>query len=139
MNKGGVMLKSYKHRLYPSKKQIVKLEATLDTCRHLYNNALGSRKLQAELYRLPIEKQWITVKTQSKALPLVYSQVLQNVLRRVSKSFDNFFRRIKNYELPGYPRIKSYTRYNSFTYPQSTNNAFRIINNKKLRHCLIIQ
>ncbi len=64
------MLKSYKYRLYPSKKQIVKLEATLDTCRHLYNNALGSRKLEAELYRLPIEKQWITVKSQSKALPM---------------------------------------------------------------------
>ncbi len=42
------MLKSYKYRLYPSKKQIVKLEATLDTCRHLYNDALGNRKLQAE-------------------------------------------------------------------------------------------
>ncbi|GCC10824.1 helix-turn-helix domain protein [archaeon] len=134
------MLKSYKYRLYPSKKQIVKLETTLDTCRHLYNNALGSRKLQAELYRPPIEKQWITVKTQSKALALqkkndeclrlVYSQVLQNVLRRVSKSFDNFFRRIKNYELLGYPRFKSYTRYNSLTYTQSINNAFRIINNK---------
>ncbi len=56
MNKGGVMLKSYKYRLYPGKKQIVKLEATLDTCRHLYNDALCNRKLQGELYRLPIPK-----------------------------------------------------------------------------------
>ena len=62
MKKGGVMLKSYKYRLYPSNNQRVKLEATLDTCRHLYNDALGSRKLQAELYRLPIPKQWVTGK-----------------------------------------------------------------------------
>ncbi|GCC10953.1 helix-turn-helix domain protein [archaeon] len=64
------MMKSYKFRLEPNKEQRVTLKATLDTCRHLYNDALGSRKLQAELYRLPIAKQWITVKSQSKALPV---------------------------------------------------------------------
>jgi len=130
-------MKSYKYRLYPSKKQIVKLEATLDTCRHLYNTSLGSRKLQAELYRLPIPKQWITVKSQSKALPvqkkndeylpLVHSQVLQDVCRRVNKSFENFFRHLKNHEKPGYPRFKSYNRYNSFTYPQT---GFKIVGKK---------
>ena len=41
-------MKSYKYRLYPSKKQRVKLEATLDICRHLYNDALGSRKLGSD-------------------------------------------------------------------------------------------
>ncbi|HDL15760.1 MAG TPA: transposase, partial [Euryarchaeota archaeon] len=131
------MLRAYRYRLYPSKKQRVALEATLDTCRHLYNDALGSRKLQAELYRLPIAKQWITVKSQSKALPvqkqtnkylhLVHSQVLQDVLRRVNKSFENFFRHLKNHEKPGFPRFKSYTRYNSFTYPQT---GFKIVGKK---------
>ena len=124
MNKGGVMLKSYKYRLYPNKEQKERLVETLDTCRHLYNTSLGSRKLQAELYQLPIAKQWITVKTQSKSLPvqkkhdkylpLVHSQVLQDVLRRVNKSFDNFFRRIRNHESPGYPRFKGYNRYNQY-------------------------
>ncbi|GCC10768.1 putative transposase [archaeon] len=137
MKSGCIMHKSYKYRLYPNKEQRVALEATLDTCRHLYNTSLGSRKLQAELYRLPIEKQWITVKKQSKALPvqkktneylpLVHSQVLQDVLRRVNKSFDNFFRRLKNHEKPGYPRFKSYNRYNSFTYPQTD---FKIVGKK---------
>ncbi len=103
----------------------------------MYNNALGSRKSQAELYRLPIAKHLITMKSQSKALPvqkknneylpLVHSQVLQDILRRVNKSFDNFFRRLKNHESPGYPRFKSYTRYNSFTYPQT---GFEIIDSK---------
>ncbi|HDL15673.1 MAG TPA: hypothetical protein ENH28_05940 [Euryarchaeota archaeon] len=136
------MMKSYKFRLEPNKEQRVTLKATLDTCRHLYNNALASRKLQAELYRLPIAKQWTTVEEQIKALPLqketneylplVHSQVLQDVLRRVNKSFKNFFRHLKNHEKPGYPRFKSYTRYNSFTYPQT---GFKIVGKKlKLSH-----
>ncbi|GCC11139.1 helix-turn-helix domain protein [archaeon] len=70
MDKGGIILKSYKYRLYPNKEQKERLVETLDTCRHLYNTSLGSRKLQAELYQLPIAKQWITVKTQSKSLPV---------------------------------------------------------------------
>ncbi|GCC10280.1 helix-turn-helix domain protein [archaeon] len=55
------MLKSYKYRLYPNKEQKERLVETLDTCRHLYNDTLGRRKLQAELYQLSIAKQWITV------------------------------------------------------------------------------
>ncbi|GBE54025.1 helix-turn-helix domain protein [archaeon BMS3Bbin15] len=51
------MMKSYKFRLEPNKEQRVTLKATLDTCRHLYNNALASRKLQVELYRLPMTRQ----------------------------------------------------------------------------------
>ncbi|HDL16113.1 MAG TPA: transposase, partial [Euryarchaeota archaeon] len=136
------MLRAYKYRLYPNKEQKIILEATLDTCRHLYNNALASRKLQAELYRLPMTRQWITVEKQIKALPvqketneylpLVHSKVLQDVLRRVNKSFKNFFRHLKNHESPGYPRFKSYTRYNSFTYPQT---GFKIVGKKlKLSH-----
>ncbi|GCC10496.1 putative transposase [archaeon] len=131
------MMKSYKFRLEPNKEQRVTLKATLDTRRHLYNNALASRKLQAELYRLPMTRQWITVGNQIKALPLqketneylplVHSQVLQDALRRVNKSFKNFFRHLKNHEKPGYPRFKSYNRYNSFTYPQT---GFKIVGKK---------
>src|SRR5207253_2078954 len=48
----------------------------------------------------------------------VHSQVLQDTLRRVDKTFDNFFRRVKSGESAGYPRFKSKGRYDSFTYPQ---------------------
>ncbi|MDP1759898.1 MAG: transposase, partial [Candidatus Woesebacteria bacterium] len=51
----------------------------------------------------------------------VYSQVLQNVILRVDKSFKNFF---SGY---GYPRFQGRNRYNSFTYPQS---GFEIIDSK---------
>src|SRR5215469_89941 len=47
----------------------------------------------------------------------MHSQVLQDVLRRVDKTFAAFFRRVANGEKPGYPRYKSTSRYHSFTYP----------------------
>ncbi|MCX9081517.1 MAG: RNA-guided endonuclease TnpB family protein, partial [Candidatus Methanoperedens sp.] len=43
----------------------------------------------------------------------VHSQVLQNVLKRVERSFQNF------YSGEGYPRFQGRNRYNSFTYPGS--------------------
>ena len=49
----------------------------------------------------------------------IYSQVLQDVLRRVDAAFDRFFERVKEGKLPGYPRYKSDASYHSFTYPQS--------------------
>jgi len=49
----------------------------------------------------------------------IYSQVLQDVLRRVKKAYDNFFRRVKEGKTPGYPRFQGYGRYDSFTFPQS--------------------
>jgi putative transposase len=45
--------------------------------------------------------------------------VQQDVLKRLDKAFDAFFRRVKNGETAGYPRFKSGDRYDSFTYPQS--------------------
>ncbi len=91
------MMKAYSFRIYPSKNQEVKLNKTLTTCRHLYNDALEERKRQAELNRLKRDFQvfpwgkleWISYEDQQNALPntktqdqkQVHSQVLQNVLR----------------------------------------------------------
>jgi putative transposase len=49
----------------------------------------------------------------------IFSQVLQDVLRRLDKSFRAFFRRVKAGEKPGYPRFKGKGWYKSFTYPQA--------------------
>jgi putative transposase len=50
----------------------------------------------------------------------IYSQVAQDVLRRLDKAFQNFFRRVKNGEKKaGYPRFQGKNRYDSFTYPQT--------------------
>lgn len=49
----------------------------------------------------------------------VFSQVLQNVAVRVDLAFQSFFRRVKQGETPGYPRVKGHGQYDSITYPQA--------------------
>jgi putative transposase len=56
----------------------------------------------------------------------IYAHVLQDVLKRVDKSFQNFFRRVKTEEEPGYPRFKGYGRYDSFTYPDPYGVGYKI-------------
>jgi putative transposase len=123
------MKKSFQFRIYPNKNQEVSLNRTLSTCRHLYNDSLAERKRQSELNELQRsfgvcpwgKSEWINYYDQANTLSGsktafqkdVFSQVLQNVLKRVDRSFKNFFNGF------GYPRFQGRDRYNSFTYPQS--------------------
>jgi len=118
------MKTAYKFRVYPNRQQDAILDWTLDTCRHLYNNALAdkktaygnggiSRSYEDQAAILPAEK-----KT-NQNLKTIFSRVLQEVLRRLDKAFKNFFRRVKAGENPAYPRFKGKGWYKSFTYPQS--------------------
>jgi len=129
------MVKTYKYRLYPTKKQVQKLDWILDTCRILYNSCLLDRKNRYEqtgkgLSRVNQQKILVADKKNIEFLNDIHSQVLQNVLFRVDKAFQNFFRRVKAGEKVGYPRFKGQGRYNSFTYPQSgfeiTDNGFKL-------------
>jgi len=49
----------------------------------------------------------------------IHSQVLQDVLLRLKRAFDGFFRRIEQGQDPGFPRFQGRNRYTSFTYPQA--------------------
>jgi putative transposase len=118
------MKKAYKYRIYPTKKQAGRLNEQLALCAELYNAALQERR---DAYKMCGKS--ITFKQQSVQLPdiketrpeyeAIYSQVLQEVLHRVDKAFQAFFRRVKAGQPPGYPRFKSRLRYDSLTYPQS--------------------
>lgn len=114
---------AYVYRLYPMKAQETALTGTLETCRQVYNSLLNWRKHDYEVRgKSPskVEQQaafprW---KKEHAELSDVFSQVLQNVAVRVDLAFDAFFRRVKNGETPGFPRVKG-DGYDSFTYPQS--------------------
>lgn len=115
--------KTYKFRLYPSKIQTAKLSETLDLCRELYNASLQERRDAWKLNRVNITQydqssQLPELKQVREDLNLVYSQVLQDVLKRVDRSFQNFFRRVKQKTKAGFPRFQGVNRYNSFTYKQ---------------------
>ena len=120
------MLKAYKFRLYPNKEQTNRLEYTLSVCKNLYNDMLSDRIVTYKEGGVGLN--YYDQQTLLKCMNLdIHSQVAQDVLKRLDKAFKSFFRRVKNGETPGYPRFKSWNRYNSFTYPDS---GFRIIDNK---------
>jgi putative transposase len=133
---------AYKFRLYPTRKQREGLQQTLDACRTLYNAALTERRdaynfhvrqhpsYYHEATRSDLSREiGINYYSQANQLPeikaireeyrAIHSQVLQDVLRRVQKAFDAFFRRVRNGQESGYPRFQGKGRYDSFTYPQA--------------------
>lgn len=84
------------------------MNAVLEECRWVYNQTLALRRDAWQERRESISyygttkllPQW---KSERPSLRIVYSQVLQDVQRRVDKAFKGFFRRVKNGEKPGYP------------------------------------
>ena len=116
--------RTYKYRLYLTKRQKAALQRILDACRFLYNLYLEHRKLAYEELDISLTKidQLMMLPILKKELPFlkeVHSQVLQDVVARLDKTFEGFFRRVADGEKPGYPRFKSAPRYNSFAFPQS--------------------
>src|SRR5215831_2914167 len=116
--------KTYKYRLDPTPTQAQALELVLSRCRTLYKNALEQRKIWwqrgqgkgATYYQQATELPDLKVAFPDYAE--VNAQVLQEVLRRLEKTFQAFFRRVQAGETRGYPRFQGAGRYNSFTYPQ---------------------
>jgi putative transposase len=118
------MMKNFRYRIFPTKKQLKTLESTLDECRWLYNHLLEMRKTtwEQEGKSLSCYGQQATypmLKEQRPSLNTVHSQVLQNVAVRIDLTFKAFFRRCKAGEKPGFPRFRGKERYDSFTFPQS--------------------
>ena len=126
------MQRAYKYRIYPSHAQEAILERWLALCCELYNAALQERRDAYNIRHKSIsyrnqQDQLPEIKETRLELNTIHSQVLQDVLRRLDKAFDAFFRRIKAGEKPGYPRFRSRSRYDSFTFSQS---GFAIESNK---------
>src|SRR5947207_7993965 len=56
----------------------------------------------------------------------------QDVLRRLDKTFQAFFVRVRRGEKPGFPRFRSFRRYDSITFP-SYGDGCRWLEDGKLR------
>jgi len=117
------MRKTFRYRLYPTRKQETLLNRQMEECRWLYNHFLEHRRNSWDWYGvgLSLYAQIVTLPSLKKIRPsleTVYSQTLQNVAVRVDLAFQAFFRRVKNGENPGYPRFKGKGQYASLTFPQ---------------------
>jgi putative transposase len=121
--------KTYNYRLNPTLDQEQALAVVLLRCRTLYNVALEQRRTwwgygqgkSATYYQQ--QNELPDLKAACLEYGAIHSQVLQDVLRRVDKTYQAFFRRVQAGETPGYPRFQGANRYHSFTYPQYGNGA----------------
>jgi putative transposase len=121
--------KTYTYRLEPTPQQERVLETVLWRCRALYNAALEQRKtwwergqgIGASYYQQKAELPQL--KAGCPEYGEVHAHVLQDVILRLDRTFQAFFRRVKAGETPGYPRFRGAGRYDSFTFPQYGNGA----------------
>jgi len=80
-----------------------------ETCRCLYNRLLADRNENGTgIYEQ--KRPLVSLKRDDRYLKAVFSQVLQDVVLRLDKAFQAFFKGIKKY-----PKFRRYGRYNSFS------------------------
>jgi len=130
--------RNYKFRIYPNKRQEHKLTSWLETCRIVYNSALADRKNHFirtgnGLTRIAQQVILKTDKTKYPRIKEVHSQVTQEVLFRIERAFNNFFRRAKAGEKPGYPRYKGPGQYKTLTFTQFGDGLGASFKNSKLK------
>jgi putative transposase len=120
--------KTYKSKLKPTPEQERELGRVLGLCRWLYNTALEQRIIAYQRFQVSVSRfqQEAELKDIRVAMPeyaAIHSHVLQDVLARLDKTYQAFFRRVKAGEKAGFPRYQARTRWHSFTYKQFGNGA----------------
>ena len=133
------MKRAFKYRVYPSKKQEELLDKYLEESRQLYNLLLeASIKAYKEENKnlLGYDLNKLALKLRKEKGFTIHSQEAYDVADRVTKSFKNFFRRVKENksgkkQKVGYPRFKAFDRYKSITYPQYP-EGFKILDDNLL-------
>jgi putative transposase len=153
---------SYKYEIKPNAAQRAALSAQFHFCKDLYNSALQERISYYKRNKNNEVKKSLTYNAQAAELlemkgkvkdPVtgeikrsdiidgidnIYSQTLQQVLKQVDTSYQNFFRRIKNKEEKvGFPRFKSHRRFKSICFPQVdkdlSNGGVKLLKNNKIK------
>lgn len=133
------MITAYQYRLRLTKQQATLVNRWLSMLCSQYNYLLADRFDWYERNRSPVNACPVICHlpelrdnpdyySQKKTLPLlkkthpwyaeIYSQVLQDVVKRVKVTFDRFFKGDSNGKRSGRPRFKQRSRYRTFLYPQ---------------------
>lgn len=112
------MLKAFKHRIYPNKKQIILLEKHIGACRFLYNLALET-KISAyssgvNISRYDLQVQLKDLKNECVWLKDINSQSLQTELMNLDGAYLKFFKGLSKF-----PNFKRKTEKQSFQCPQN--------------------
>ena len=97
-------------------------------CRDLYNAALEQRitayqRRHVSVSRFEQEADLKAIRAEFPEYEAVHSQILQDVLARLDKTYQAFFRRVQRGEKAGFPRFKGRDRFHSFTFKEYGNGA----------------
>src|SRR4029077_18766932 len=112
----------------PTPSQERELGRVLGLCRWLYNTALEQRitawqRVRVTLSRYQQEAELKDIRAAFPEYTAIHSHVLQDVLARLDKTYQAFFRRLKAGERAGFPRYQGRDRYHSFTYKEFGNGT----------------
>jgi putative transposase len=118
------VIRTYQYRLYPTNAQTAALNGLLETGRQFYNYALQYRRERWEESRYHVTyneqaglwRDWRNEQPEDNPLRLLNMSAGQQLLRRLDKAYQAFFRRVKAGETPGHPRFKGKNRFHSLEY-----------------------
>jgi putative transposase len=106
------MEKAYKFRLYPNAEQEILIQKTFGCCRFVFNRYLAKRielyqKDKSKLNYSECSADMTLLKKELAWLKEIDSIALQSSLKDLDIAYQNFFRRVKNGDKPGFPKFKS--------------------------------
>ncbi len=117
-----MFIRTYKYLLRPTPEQERSLDFLLWQSRNVYNMALEQRitTYRETMHGISYKEQWEHFRevrhAQMDTLGKLNASSLQQLLRRLNKSFLAFFRRLKTGETPGFPRFKNKDRFKTIEY-----------------------
>lgn len=124
MGDSSKFVRTYQYRLYPTNAQTAALNDLLEMGRQFYNYALHHRRERWEESRHHVTyseqaalwRDWRNETPDNNSLRRLNMTAGQQLLRRLDKAYQAFFRRIKAGETPGHPRFKGKNRFHSLEY-----------------------
>lgn len=115
-----MLRRTFKYRLYPTRRQERLLLAQLQFTRNLYNAALAQRiwcwrDHGRSISYLEQSRELTKLRRDCpECLPHAMSRSAQQyALRRLDRAFEDFFRRLKTGQKPGFPRFKGVRRWDT--------------------------
>lgn len=112
--------RTYRYRIYPTRRQRLALEAQLMFACDLYNAALEQRRYAFRAGRrvgyVSQCRELTALRAAGDGPPQMSCSAMRSPLRRLERAYQAFFRRVNAGEKPGYPRFRSRRRYDSLTW-----------------------
>jgi putative transposase len=120
--------KTFKEKLRPTPAQERALDEVLWRCRTLYNTALEQRitawqRRHVSVSRFQQEAELKDIRADMPEYAAIHSHMLQDVLARLDRTYQAFFRRVQRGEKAGFPRYTGRTRFHAFTFKEYGNGA----------------